>query len=56
MCFPIKVFHAGDSLLPFFPGGCSRFQVTGKIKGFFGLKFLILGYFWIGKFDIFCVA
>ena len=33
------------------PGGYSGFQVTGIIEGFFlGLKFSILGIFWVGKF------
>ena len=32
-------------------GGCAGFQVTGIINRFFwGLKFLILGFFWVGKF------
>ena len=32
-------------------GGCAGFQVTGIINRFFGgLTFLILGFFWVGKF------
>ena len=32
-------------------GGCTGFQVTGIIDRFFlGLKFLILGFFGVGKF------
>ena len=32
-------------------GAYSGFQVTGMIEGFFGgLKFLIAGFFWVGKF------
>ena len=32
-------------------GGYSGFQVTGMIEGFFwGLKFSIPGFFWVGKF------
>ena len=32
-------------------GGYSGFQVMGMLEGFFsGLKFSILGFFWVGKF------
>ena len=39
------------TLLGWGGGGYSRFQAKGIIKGFFGgLKFSVLGFFWVGKF------
>ena len=50
---PVK-FFLPNTLQPWKGGGgegCTGFQVTGIIDRFFlGLKFLILGFFGVGKF------
>ena len=52
--FAQRTPNSGASLtspIPHPQGGYSGFQVTGMIEGFFwGLKFLIPGLFWVGKF------